>query len=136
MHSNPEPKENRKRRTVGSVIFVAVLAVGAAFILSGAWIDTLNQRWVACEVTTAQATQGTHGSGTPWLVEIQTADCGTISYLEPFTEEKAQAFVSELRTGSDYEFKLGVLSRVMLKSPIKVIAPTAKDVRGVDASAG
>lgn len=117
---------------MGTIIFVAVIAVVATFAFSSSWIDTLDEQWVECEVTSAQATQGNNRSVTPWRLDIQTADCGSISYLKAFTEKEAQTLASELRPGAVYEFKLGVLSRMVMKLPIKVIPPSAKDLRSID----
>ena len=134
MRADSTQEKPRKRRTLGTVIFVAVIAVIAIFAFSSSWIDTLGQQWVDCEVTSAHATQGNNRSVTPWRVEFQTADCGNISYLKAFTEQEAQSLAAEIHPGTVYEFKLGVLSRIASKSPLKVSTPSAKDLRIINRS--
>lgn len=98
------------------------------------WIDKLGQQWVTCEVEAAEATRGGNRSVTSWKVTIETRDCGSIGYSEAYTEEMTRAFAAGLQSGADYEFTLGIVSRMMMKSPIKVITPTAQAIRDIDAA--
>ena len=134
MHEKHGDRRGRKKLTAGGIVFFSVAALILGFSVSGVWIDKLGQQWVTCEVEAAEATRGGNRSVTSWKVTIETRDCGSIGYSEAYTEEMTRAFAAGLQSGADYEFTLGIVSQMMMKSPIKVITPTAQAIRDIDAA--
>ena len=134
MHEKHGDRRGRRKLTAGGIVFFSVAALILGFSVSGVWIDKLGQQWVTCEVEAAEATRGGNRSVTSWKVTIETRDCGSIGYSEAYTEEMTRAFAAGLQSGADFEFTLGIVSRMMMKSPIKVITPTAQAIRDIDAA--
>ena len=134
MHEKHGDRRGRRKLTADGIVFFSVAALILGFSVSGVWIDKLGQQWVTCEVEAAEATRGGNRSVTSWKVTIETRDCGSIGYSEAYTEEMTRAFAAGLQSGADYEFTLGIVSRMMMKSPIKVITPTAQAIRDIDAA--
>lgn len=125
----PGPWLKPGRRRVVTVVFIVsiVLIAGVGFL--SPWFDSFAPQWVRCEIVSAEAVQANNRSVTPWRVEIRTADCNTIGYLKIPTQEEAEKLAAQLEPGSAYEFELGMISRMMSKSPFAVITPSAKDLR-------
>lgn len=65
-------------------------------------------------------------------MEVQTTDCNTIGYLKTATREEAEELTAQLTPRTEYEFKLGMVSRLMSKSPVVVISPSARAIRPLE----
>lgn len=123
-----------RKRTRDGIRALLMLGVGAGLVavfFAFPWFDTLDQRWVSCEVVEARPFQGDNTSMQPWKVQIETTDCRDVIYSEGVTEENVQQIAESLEPGT-YELKLSWVSRRLADGWLPTMAPSAKDYRPVD----
>lgn len=79
-----------------------------AFVLPS--LNNLNLRWVQCEVTGAYAQRSDNHRVHPWRVNLETRDCGVVSYRAGITSDNAGDVASAFEPGR-YKFELGLVSQ-------------------------
>lgn len=77
-----------------------------------------------CDLNRAENVQGNRLNASPWIVAIETNDCGRITYTEGMTEENAAEIAASFEPVED-EFKLGLTSSLAADGWIPVLCPTA-----------
>ena len=132
--SSQEPKETRKerrgKRIWGIVAVLLVVAFPLGIVL--AVLESSNEQWVRCDVTHAESVEGTRFNASPWIVAIETTDCGRMTYTQGVSEENVDEIAQSFDPGA-YEFKLGLTSRLAANGWIPFLRPSAKEYRVVEA---
>lgn len=130
-HSGNADARKRRREGVRALIIVGLGIALVAALLAFPWFNTLDQRWVSCEVAEAKPFRGDNTSMQPWKVQIETTDCRDVIYSEGVTEENVQQIADSIEPGK-YELKLSWVSRMLADGWLPTMAPSAADYRPVD----
>ena len=97
------------------------------------WFDTLDARWVACDVTRARVSEDSSVAGgtrvTHISVWVDTSDCGGMSIDSSVRGMSANEMAGDIEPGQTYEFKLGPLSRWSREHPEHAYFGTILDYR-------
>lgn len=126
--------QHPKKRGVSKIIWAIVavlLGIGFPLVMIFAVLDSTSQQWVRCEVTSAEKVQGNRFNAAPWIVAIETTDCGRITYTDGVTQENVEEIATSFEPAA-YEFKLGLTSRWAVDGWIPFIRPKAHDYREID----
>lgn len=128
-YSPPERKSVLQRASkVFRVILVVLLLVVFPLVVLLAVFEAQDRQWVTCEVLEAESSQGNRFNSADWIVAIETSDCGRITYIEGVTEGNVEDIAASFDSG-EYEFKLGLASRLAADDWIPVLQPSAVDYR-------
>lgn len=129
-----EPQRSWKRP--GSKIFWAIIAVllfvACPLVIVFAVLDSTSPQWVRCDLNRAENVQGNRLNASPWIVAIETTDCGRITYTEGVTEENAAEIAASFVESAEYEFKLGLTSRLAADGWIPFLRPMAHAYREIE----
>ena len=110
-----------------------VVLVGFTLIALTPWFDTLDPRWVACDVTRARVSEDSSVAGgtrvTHISVWVDTSDCGGMSIDSSVRGMSANEMAGDIEPGQTYEFKLGPLSRWSREHPEHAYFGTILDYR-------
>lgn len=108
-------------------IAVLVLLVFPLFMLFLA-LDSRDQQWVTCDVTHAETAKGNRFNTSTWIVAIETTDCGRMIYTQGVSKDNVEEIVASFDAG-EYEFKLGIASRLAADGWFPALRPTVYDYR-------
>ena len=123
--SRQKQKRPSGRWAVVVLVLCLVVVVGAVALPS---LNNFNQRWVQCEVTDAHAQRGDNHSVQAWTVNLETADCGVVSYGAGIRRDNVDEIAASFEPG-DYEFKMGWLSKMAANGYIPNTNASAEDYR-------
>ena len=111
----------RRAKDILTIVASWIFAVGFTLIMLTPWFDTLDPRWVACDVTRARVSQSSSVAGgtrvTHIRVRVDTSDCGGMSIDSSVRGMSANEMAGDIEPGQTYEFKLGPLSRWSREHP-------------------
>jgi len=96
-------------------VTVAVVLLGVLAVLTSPVVDAVDREWVQCEVVAASP----QPAGTRYRmvrVQLETTDCGDLTYRWQVTEDNVEEKAAGFPPGT-YEFELGAASRVALRIP-------------------
>jgi len=121
--------ERRGKRIWGiiAVLLVVAFPLGIVFAV----LESSNQQWVRCNVTHAESVEGTRFNASPWIVAIETTDCGRMTYTKGVSEDNVQEIAQAFEPGA-YEFKLGFTSRLAADGWVPFLRPSAQEYRVVE----
>ena len=109
-----------------TILGSCVLLMALAFALPS--LNNLNQSWMQCEVIRAYAQRGDNNSVYPWRVNLETPDCGVVSYHPSLQREEVERVAASFEPGR-YEFKMGMIAKLAAKGYIPNTNATAEDYR-------
>lgn len=102
-----------------------VVVVGAIAFPS---LNNINQSWVQCEVTDAYTQRGDNHSAQAWTVNLETVDCGVVSYGAGVNRDNVDEIATLFEPGK-YEFMMGLVSKLAANGYIPNTNASAEDYR-------
>lgn len=128
-----QPQRIRHKRLGKRIwgVIATLLIVAFPLVILFAVLESTNQQWVRCNVTHAEGIQGTRFNPSPWIVAIETTDCGRLTYTQGISETNVEKIAASFEPGR-YEFKLGLTSRLATEGWMPFLRPSAQEYREVE----
>lgn len=115
----------RRRSRVFRGVILALTGILAVYLLGSAWLGSVDEETVQCEVTDAFADQGDRFSA-GWRVVIKTQNCGEAIYSGGVTRDNVDEVAADFSPGS-YTFTMSLLSRLAADGYVPGVAPTVEE---------